>query len=56
MASGKNTMTLNTGYVRAVAFSPDGKTLVAGVGEGMAKLNEVKLWDVASGKNTKTLQ
>ncbi len=29
---------------RAVAFSPDGKTLLAGGGDG-----KVRLWDVASG-------
>ena len=39
------------GQVYAVAFSPDGQTLAAGCGD-----EAVRLWDVASGKNTATLR
>jgi WD40 repeat protein len=55
VASGKKTKTLQSGYVRAVAFSPDDKMLASGVGEGMGKQNVIKVWDVASGKHVKTL-
>src|SRR5262249_1385325 len=39
-------------YVKAVAFSPDGKTLASGGGirESRIVTGEVKLWDVATGK------
>jgi WD40 repeat protein len=40
----------HTAQVNSVAFSPDGKTLATGSWDWT-----VKLWDVASGQNTKTL-
>jgi RNA polymerase sigma factor (sigma-70 family) len=50
---GKRTAVLkgHTNTVLAVAFSPDGKTLASGCGDGT-----IKLWDVASGKNQATLK
>jgi WD40 repeat protein len=39
------------GYVHAVAFAPDGKTLATGSSDGV-----VKLWDVATGKERRTLR
>ncbi len=52
-ATGKNTATLAwEGWITAVAFSPDGKTLAA-VG---TCLGAVRLWDVPSGKATVTLK
>jgi WD40 repeat protein len=41
----------DTGKVRAVAFSPDGKTLACGVRDGA-----VRLWDVAGGKERACLR
>src|SRR5262249_53028310 len=38
-------------YVRSLAFSPDGKTLVAGQMEGF-----LQLWEVATGKEQRTVQ
>src|SRR6266545_6344451 len=40
-------------YVEAVAYSPDGKTLAAGLEWGSGGL---RLWDVASGKVKASLQ
>ena len=40
----------HTRWVQSVAFSPDGKTLASRSGD-----KSIKLWDVASGKNTATL-
>jgi WD40 repeat protein len=65
-ATGKNTATFkgHTGMVWSVAFSPDGKTLTSGGGRfsnepGLVPrlgTGELKLWDVATGKNTLTLK
>src|SRR5262249_48030263 len=41
----------DTGRVRSVAFSPDGKTLAAGVRDGT-----IRLWDVATGKELASLR
>jgi RNA polymerase sigma factor (sigma-70 family) len=51
--AGKRTAVLkgHTNTVLSVAFSPDGKTLASGCGDGT-----IKLWDVASGKNQATLK
>jgi RNA polymerase sigma factor (sigma-70 family) len=57
VASGRERAYLrdNSGSVHAVAFSPDGKTLTAAQGERAVgtprrRPNQVKLWDVASGR------
>ncbi len=51
VASGSELRTLeHPGYVFAVAFSPDGRTLVSGSDGGT-----LKLWDVASGSELHTL-
>ena len=41
----------HTGWVAAVAFSPDSKTLASGGAD-----NVVRLWDVATGKETAVLK
>jgi hypothetical protein len=41
----------HTGKVTALAFSPDGKTLASGSAD-----QSVRLWDVATGKETRRLQ
>src|SRR5207244_4259358 len=41
----------HTGHVQCVAWSPDGKTLASGATDG-----SVRLWEVATGKNTATFQ
>jgi len=45
------TLTVHTEFAIAVAFSPDGKTVASGGGEG-----EIKLWDTATGKERRTLK
>src|SRR5262245_30084772 len=40
----------------SVAFSPDGKTLASGTGNIMTPGGEIKLWDVAKGKEQVTLK
>jgi RND family efflux transporter MFP subunit len=62
VASGKTTATWegHTHMISALAFSPDGKTLVswgrnAGVDESHTGQGEVRVWDVASGKNISTV-
>src|SRR4051794_2945942 len=40
--------------VTALAFSPDGKTLVTGAGGPSGKSGEVRLWDVGTGKEVRT--
>src|SRR5438876_127611 len=41
----------HSGFVLSVAFSPDGKMLASGSAD-----NTIKLWDVASGQELKTLK
>jgi predicted NACHT family NTPase len=63
VASGKNTAILDghTGAVLNLAFSPDGKTLASWSkslrkdGSATGK-GEIRLWDVASGKNISTIE
>ena len=41
----------HTSWVASVAFSPDGKLLASGFGDGT-----IKLWDVATGREVRTLE
>jgi WD40 repeat protein len=61
-STGKERMTLagHRGKVFAVAFSPDGRMLASGGGDWAppappGQPSEVKLWDVAAGKELATL-
>ena len=62
VATGKKKATLkgHAGLVWSVAFSPDGKSLASAGGrfrpEGGPGTGELRLWDVATGKNTATLE
>lgn len=66
VVSGKDTATfkVHDGMALSVAFSPDGKILAAGCGvPGNGKepkttdpVGEIRLWDVATGKETATLK
>jgi WD40 repeat protein len=51
-ATGKELLSLkgHTGYVRSVAYSPDGKRIVSGSGGFFRQLGEVKVWDAATGQ------
>jgi WD40 repeat protein len=54
-----NTLQGHTDSVLSVAFSPDGKTLASGGGAihaGEYNPGELKLWDVATGKERATLK
>jgi WD40 repeat protein len=62
-ATGKEIRTLkgHTSSVSAVAFTPDGKILVSSgsglyLGKGKSILGEVKLWDVNTGREKRTLK
>ena len=44
------TLTGHSGYVRSVAYSPDGKHLVSGSND-----NTVKVWDSQTGKEVNVL-
>ncbi len=46
----------HTAYIRSIAFSPDGNTLVSGSGNAEADDNTVRLWDVKSGELLHTLE
>src|SRR5262249_17731733 len=46
------TMDAETGYLYAVAFSPDGKTLASGPGDS----NTIKLWDAQTGEYQASLE
>jgi len=47
----RDTLKGHTSHVGSVAFSPDGRTLASG-----SEDNTIKLWNVATGKNTATLK
>jgi WD40 repeat protein len=53
LESGREVQTLqgHTGYVASVAFTPDGRHLASGSGDGT-----VKLWEVASAREVQTLR
>jgi WD40 repeat protein len=62
VASGREVRTLtgHTDWVNSVAFSPDGRLLASGScgkfdSHGTCIQGEVKLWDVTSGRETRTL-
>src|SRR5262245_52445848 len=45
----RTTLEGHTKYINSLAFSPDGKTLASASVD-----KSIKLWDIGSGKNTKT--
>ncbi len=45
----------HTEMVNAIAFSPDGKTLISGSGDLRGKDNSIKLWDIVNGTEIRTL-
>lgn len=58
VASGKETdspLTTTRTNVLSLAFSPDGKLLASGSGDGLDDTNTTRLWDVASRKEIRVL-